>query len=71
MPSPGRRAQLQIYVSSECVNCAEAHRLAREADGRFRRIVVKVATRPELRPRARQGYTVQPAAAVPPPSHQR
>jgi hypothetical protein len=28
------------------------------ADGRFRRIVVRVATRPELRLRTRTGYTV-------------
>ena len=27
------------------------------ADGRFRRVVVQVVTRPELRPRTRMGYT--------------
>jgi predicted thioredoxin/glutaredoxin len=42
MVSPGRRARLQIYVSSECVNCAEAHRLAREVAGRFPDVVVEV-----------------------------
>jgi Ca-activated chloride channel family protein len=29
------------------------------ADGRFRRVVVKMASRPELRPRARPGYTAE------------
>ena len=41
------------------------------ADGRFRRIVVRITSRPELRPRARIGYTaeaVRTAAAVPAPA---
>jgi VWFA-related protein len=29
------------------------------SDGRFRRVVVKMATRPDLRPRARAGYTAE------------
>lgn len=40
-------------------------------DGRFRRIVIKVTDRPELRPRARMGYTAESlngAALVQPPA---
>lgn len=35
------------------------------ADGRFRRVVVQVVTRPELRSRTRQGYTADGIAASP------
>jgi hypothetical protein len=42
MASPGRRTRLQIYISSECVNCAEAQRLAREVADRFRHVLVEV-----------------------------
>jgi Ca-activated chloride channel family protein len=41
------------------------------ADGRFRRVVVRIASRPELRPRARAGYVaeaVRTAAVTPTPS---
>jgi Thioredoxin domain len=38
----GLSGRLQVYVSSECVNCAEAHRLAREVADRFRDVVVEV-----------------------------
>jgi hypothetical protein len=62
MPSPGRRAQLQIYVSSECVNCAEAHRLAREADGRFRDVAVEVI---DLAARVLVGQIPEVVIAVP------
>lgn len=41
------------------------------ADGRFRHIVIRIATRPDLRPRARQGYTAQTAAAATLVSHER
>ncbi|HXW05041.1 MAG TPA: VWA domain-containing protein [Vicinamibacterales bacterium] len=34
------------------------------ADGRYRRIIVKVPTRPELRPRTRTGYLAQAAGAA-------
>jgi Ca-activated chloride channel family protein len=34
------------------------------ADGRFRRIVVRIANRPELRLRTRSGYTPQPEQTV-------
>jgi Ca-activated chloride channel family protein len=42
------------------------------ADGRFRRILVRVASRPELRLRTRTGYTAESARAnfVPPPIQQ-
>ncbi len=42
-------------------------------DGRFRRIVVQIAGRPELRPRARTGYTADAdrTAAIHPPDGQR
>lgn len=36
----------------------------RRADGRFRRVVVQVVSRPELRPRARTGYFAQRASAT-------
>jgi VWFA-related protein len=35
----------------------------RRSDGRFRRVVVKVVSRPELRPRARTGYFARSATA--------
>jgi VWFA-related protein len=35
------------------------------ADGRFRRIIVRVTSSPYYRPRARTGYTVGPVAAAP------
>ncbi len=34
------------------------------ADGRFRRVLVQVVTRPDLRPRTRQGYTVKGYSAA-------
>jgi Ca-activated chloride channel family protein len=34
------------------------------ADGRFRRVIVQVVTKPELRPRTRLGYTAEGAVAV-------
>jgi Ca-activated chloride channel homolog len=34
------------------------------SDGRFRRIVVQIITRPELRPRTRQGYTAEGYSAA-------
>ena len=35
-------------------------------DGRFRRVIVQVVTRPELRPRTRLGYTADGVAAAAP-----
>ena len=34
------------------------------ADGRFRRVIVQVVTKPELRPRTRMGYTADSAVAI-------
>jgi Ca-activated chloride channel family protein len=34
------------------------------ADGRFRRVIVQVVTKPDLRPRTRQGYTAEGAVAI-------
>jgi alkyl hydroperoxide reductase subunit AhpF len=37
-----KTARLEVYVSSECFNCGEAVRLAREAAVRYPNIVIRV-----------------------------
>jgi hypothetical protein len=34
------------------------------ADGRFRRVIVQVVSKPDLRPRTRLGYTAEGAVAI-------
>ena len=65
-PAP---AQLKSVYGSIATELANQYSIGyipanTSADGRFRRVVVQVVTKPDLRPRTRLGYTAQDAAAV-------
>ena len=59
---PERRRELKGVYGSIATELANQYSIGYvpangRADGRFRRVVVQVVTKPELRPRTRPGYT--------------
>ena len=71
---PMEVAELKGIYASIAQELASQYSLAyspanTRSDGRYRRIVVRVAARPELQLRTRSGYTAEPSRAVSLPQH--
>ena len=72
-PSPMNLKAVYASIATELANQYSIGYVSANArpDGRFRRVIVQVVTRPELRPRTRLGYTadglVAASAGNPPP----
>jgi Ca-activated chloride channel family protein len=67
---PGRVTDLQGVYGSIAQELSSQYSIGYSssnprADGRFRRIVVRVVSHPEMRPKARAGYTADPAGPAP------
>jgi Ca-activated chloride channel family protein len=64
-PVPGELKHVYGAIATELANQYSIGYVPANprADGRFRRVVVQVVTKPDLRPRTRQGYTPEGARA--------
>ena len=70
-PAPG---ELKVVYGAIATELASQYSIGYvpangRADGRFRRVIVQVVTKPDLRPRTRMGYTAEGAVAITSATH--